>query len=397
LPKHPDKPTASKVSESPHRAQAIAEEEVESFRAALGPFVVAAQATRMAIVFTNARGSGHPIIFANDSFLSLVGYDREEVLSRDFGFLLSGTSDPGAEARIEAGFKCDAEGPVEVGCRRKDGRTFPAAVYISPVRDECGVVVQHFLSFVDLTAFVEHKLSLERILSLQAELIHLARSSVMGTMATTLAHELNQPLTAISNYTASCRLLLASGAPDALALAQDLAAIEQSTLRAGAVISRLREMTRRGPTKREAFDLNEAVRDSVELVRAGSCDDVSIESKGDGVLMIEADRVQIQQVIINLARNGCEAAAERRNGRVTVTAELDGDRALLSVDDTGLGVTQAASASLFEWADSAKPDGMGVGLSISRSIVEAHEGNIWLDEELSGHTRFCVSLPLSSY
>jgi len=384
------------MTKADDNAQKSAEDEVESFRAALGPFVVVAETTRMAMVFTNARVSGHPIIFANDSMLALMGYDRDDILSRHFAVLLDQGYDSDAQARVTAAFKCDTDTPFEVRCRRKNGQTFPTAVYISPVHDEDGHVVQHFSSFIDLTAYIEHTASLERVLSLQAELIHLARTSAMGTMATTLAHELNQPLTAIANHTVAARLSLASGAPDSVALAADLTAIEQSALRAGAIIGRLREMTRRGPTKREAFDLNNAVLESVDLVRAGSCDDVSIETQSDGVLMIEADRVQIQQVVINLAKNGCEAAAEGRNGRVTVATKVEGGRVVLSVDDTGPGVTPEASANLFEWADSAKPNGMGVGLSISRTIVEAHEGRIWLDDGHSGHTRFCVSLPLVS-
>ena len=131
--------------------QKVAEAEVESFRKDLGPFVVAAETTRMAMVFTDAKEHGHPIIFANDAFLSLTGYDRKEVLGHSFNFLMARGADPKALAQVEAAFEGGADHGSEIRYRRKDGSVFWAALFISPVRDESGEVVQHFASFVDLT------------------------------------------------------------------------------------------------------------------------------------------------------------------------------------------------------------------------------------------------------
>jgi two-component system, LuxR family, sensor kinase FixL len=504
----------------PHGAkQKVAEREVARFQAALGPFVVAAETARMPIVFTNAKQDGNPIVFVNDSFSALFACERDDVLGRDFAFLMAKPHDPDARGRIGAGFICDIAAPVEIECRRGDGQSFLAAVYISPVHDERGDVVQHFLSFVDLAehderlrkerkalhtiyqntpgfiaiaegpnhffifanaahhqlvgyreivgrtavevlpelieqGFVrrmdevyatgipfvakmmpirlqrrpgaeweqrfvdfilqptrnedmeitgifwegsdvtDHKRAVQRLLSIQAELIHVSRVSAMGTMATTLAHELNQPLTAISNYAAACRIRLASDGFNKAQLADGLAAIEDNAMRAGAIIRWLRDMTKRGKTKRELFDLSDAVRESVEIVRAGSCDGVRIDNESDGAVMVEADRVQIQQVVMNLAKNGCEAAAGVEDGRVIISTRVEDDRAVVSVGDTGRGIAPDMSARLFEWTLSAKPDGMGIGLSISRAIVEAHEGDIWLEDGREGRTRFCFSVPL---
>lgn len=509
--------TASPIHDA---KQKDAEREVERFQAALGPFVVAAETTRMPIIFTNAKEDGNPIIFVNESFNALFGCEREAVIARDLAFLMAKPDDPDARARILAGLKGDAPSSVEIECRRKGGPDFPAAVCISPVHDESGEVVQHFLSFIDLTEHSEwlsnerkalhvlyqntpgfiaiaegpnhlftfanashhrlvghreivgrtaaevlpelieqgfvgrmdevyatgipffakmtpirlqrgpaaewelryvdfvlqptrdddheitgifwegsdvtdHKLALQRLLAMQAELIHVSRVSAMGTMATTLAHELNQPLTAISNYTATCRLLLASDASNVAELAEVLAAIEENALRAGAIIRWLRDMTKGGATKRELFDLNDAVRESVDLVRAGSSGGVRIDNESGDAVMVEADRVQIQQVVMNLARNGCEAAAAVENGRVTVSTMVEADRVVVSVGDTGPGIAADMSSRLFEWTDSAKPDGMGIGLSISRTIVEAHEGAIWLADGREGRTRFCFWVPFA--
>ena len=131
--------------------QKLAEADVESFRANLGPFVVAAETTRMAMVFTDATEPSNPIIFANDSFLALTGYDREEVLGQSFNFLLAHAADAEALVKIEAEFAGHSNGGCEIFYRRKDSTEFWAALFISPVRDEIGEVVQYFASFVDLT------------------------------------------------------------------------------------------------------------------------------------------------------------------------------------------------------------------------------------------------------
>ena len=142
------------MSETSHNTedQQAAEAEVEGFRQALGPFVVAAETTRMPMVFTDAKESDNPIIFANDAFLSLSGYHREEVLGQSFNFMMAGGAETRALEQVEAALDGSSEGGSEIRCRRKDGSVFWAALYISPVRDESGAIVQHFASFADLTS-----------------------------------------------------------------------------------------------------------------------------------------------------------------------------------------------------------------------------------------------------
>jgi PAS domain S-box-containing protein len=137
--------------------QKVAEAEVEGFRKDLGPFVVAAKTTRMAMVFTDATKPDNPMIFANDSFLSLTGYDREEVLGKSFNFLMAHGHDAEVLTRIKAEFEGSSSNGAEVLYRRKDGGEFWTAVFISPVRDEGGDIVQYFASFVDLTRHKEDK------------------------------------------------------------------------------------------------------------------------------------------------------------------------------------------------------------------------------------------------
>lgn len=152
-----------------------AEAEVEGFRKDLGPFVVAAETTRMAMVFTDATEPDNPIIFANDSFLSLTGYRREEVLGKSFNFLLAHSADAEALARIKAEFEGSPNGGAEVLHRRKDGSEFWSAVFISPVRDESGDIVQYFASLVDLSRQKENEVQLRMLID---ELNHRVKNTL---------------------------------------------------------------------------------------------------------------------------------------------------------------------------------------------------------------------------
>ncbi|URK86131.1 PAS domain-containing protein (plasmid) [Rhizobium sp. RCAM05350] len=157
--------------------QQAAEAGVETFRKDLGPFVVAAETTRMAMLFTDPKQPGNPIIFANDAFLELTGYLREEVLGQSFNFLMARGTDPDPLARIEAAFAGTSTGGSEICYRRKDGSEFWSAILVSPVQDERGDVVQHFSSFVDLT---DHKQEQAQSRMLIDELNH----RVKNTLAT---------------------------------------------------------------------------------------------------------------------------------------------------------------------------------------------------------------------
>jgi PAS domain S-box-containing protein len=159
--------------------QKAAEADVDGFRKNLGPFVVAAETTRMAMVFTDARERGNPIIFANDSFLALTKYRRSEVLGQSFNFLMVQGTSRDALAAIQAAFESHPGDDLQIRCRRKNGRVFWATVLINPVRDEAGTVVQHFASFVDIT---EHKQEEEHLRFLLDELNH----RTQNTLATVL-------------------------------------------------------------------------------------------------------------------------------------------------------------------------------------------------------------------
>jgi PAS domain S-box-containing protein len=160
--------------------QKAAESEVDGFRQDLGPFVVAAETTRMAMVFTDAKEPNHPLIFANDSFLSLTGYDREALLGQDFDFLLATAAHPETRAQAEAAFAGTSEGDLEIRFRRNDDSIFAAAVFVSPVRDKTGDIAQHFISLVDLTRHTQEQ---ERLRFLLHELNHRTQNSLATVQA----------------------------------------------------------------------------------------------------------------------------------------------------------------------------------------------------------------------
>lgn len=149
--------------------QKVAEANVEGFRKDLGPFVIAAEKTRMAMVFTDAKQRGNPIIFANDSFLSFTGYDRQEVLGKSCDFLIAVAADPQAMAQLATAFEGGSANDPEIHCRRKDGSEFWTTVFVNPVRDESASLVQHFVSFADVT---KHKQGQEQARILIDELNH---------------------------------------------------------------------------------------------------------------------------------------------------------------------------------------------------------------------------------
>jgi PAS domain S-box-containing protein len=490
---------------------------VEQFQRALGPFVTAAEVTRMPIAFTDTCVD-HAIIFANDSFLKLTGYRREDVIGQSFAGLLAGSGNPKTLEMIELQFS-DSDDVIEVDCARKDRGRVRTALHVTPVHDRQGAVVQYFSSLVDLTEqmqrirhersalhvlyqktpdfiaitegpdhrftfanaayqqlvgdrellgrtmiealpelagqdirahrdqvyrtgepFVASALAVTlqrqagadverrylhliyqpvlandgrvtgifceghdvtdqealavRLAALEVDIGHLRKLSGMGTMAATLAHEMTQPLTAIANYSAVCGHLIANPEENREQIAEILRAIDAAAHRGGDIIHKLQQLTERRSSPRDQFRLRDAVDESVATVRAAGCGNASIVARCAEQIEVAADRTQIQQVLTNLLRNGCEAVGPS-GGRVILSAIIEQGKVVVSIKDNGAGVSPEAARTLFHWADSTKQGGSGIGLSICKTIVEGHGGALWLKQ--SGHTGACFafSLPLA--
>ena len=279
-------------------------------------------------------------------------------------------------------------GRVVVG-QRKNGSTFPMELAVGEVRHG---EQRLFTGFVrDLT---ERQQTQARLQELQDELLHVSRLRSMGQMAAALAHELNQPLTATANYVNAAIRLLDGAAPDLARIRQALTLAAEQTLRSGEIIRRLRGFVARGDVVQRPENVTKLVEEASALALVGLKDrGVNVKLALDpSVTNVVADRVQIQQVLLNLIRNSVEAMAESEVRDLTLgTARWD-RMAAISVSDTGSGIPPAIEAQLFQPFVTTKRDGMGIGLSVCRAIVEAHGGRLWAEPNPDGGTVFRFTL-----
>ena len=276
-------------------------------------------------------------------------------------------------------------GRVVVG-ERKDGSTFPMELAVGEMKV---ADVRFFTGFIrDLT---ERQHTETRLQELQSELVHVSRLTALGEMASALAHELNQPLSAIANYLKGSKMLLNREVVphDRVADAVDRAANE--ALRAGEIIRRLRDFVSRGETERRIESLPKLIEEASALALVGAKEHgIRVRFDFDpSVDLVLADKVQIQQVALNLIRNAIDAMIGSPKRHLTVTMlPIENDMALVSVADTGPGVSDDVAGQLFQPFITTKRSGMGVGLSISRTIVEAHGGRIWVEANEGGGAVF---------
>ncbi|GLS18525.1 sensor protein FixL [Labrys miyagiensis] len=279
--------------------------------------------------------------------------------------------------------------------KRQDGSTFPMHLSVGEMRSGGR---RYFTGFVrDLT---EQQQTQTRLMELQSELVHMSRLSAMGEMASALAHELNQPLAAISNYLKGVRRMMdASADPrvDKIETALDRAA--EQAIRAGQIIRRLRSFVSRGETEKRVESISKLVEEAGALGLVGAREQgviLRFDLDPDCDLVL-ADRVQIQQVLVNLFRNALEAmqGAARRELTISNTPIADG-MVLIIVTDTGHGFAEGVKSGLFQPFFTTKQSGMGVGLSISRTIIEGHGGQMWAEANEAGGATFKFSLSSGS-
>lgn len=280
--------------------------------------------------------------------------------------------------------------------QKRDGTTFPMELSVGEVR--LGER-RFFTGFIrDLT---EREQTQQKLQELQAELVHMARFTALGEMASTLAHELNQPLTAVASYLNGARRLIDGGkASDLPMTRQAIENAAEQSLRAGQIIRRLREFVARGESDQKEEDVRALVEEASALALVGARE-LGIRfalSIAEGVPPILADKVQVQQVVLNLMRNAIEAMAGSPTRELAVAVLPVGNgRVQIDVSDTGTGISPEIAAQLFQPFVTSKPNGMGVGLSISRTIVEAHGGRLWADERPGGGTVFHMTLRASEH
>lgn len=281
---------------------------------------------------------------------------------------------------------------VVVG-QRKDGSTFPMKLAVGEMKSGGRTFFTGFIR--DLTERAETEAQMEEV---QAELARLARLNELGEMASTLAHELNQPLSAVSNYVQGCKRLLNDlDDPVAERMRDALEETARQSLHAGQIIRHLREFVSRGESEKQPEDLQKLVEEAAALALMGSRE-LGVHTVFEfeaGLGRVFVDRVQIQQILINLMRNAMEAMRESdgRELKVTVAFNDEGDAIDIDVSDTGTGVPEEIAENLFKPFVSSKRGGMGVGLAISKRIAEAHGGMLKLIVSSGEGTTFRFTLP----
>ncbi len=359
-------------------------------RASEQRFRAVVEAVPSAILVVDDKGL---IRLANAQAEAVFGYPRSELVDRPIDMLIPERF-RGPHGSLRGAWAADPQTPAkgsgrELFARCKDGDEFPVEVMLSSMPTEKGLFI--LASVVDIT----ERRRLEQATARQRdELAHLSRVAMLGELSGSLAHELNQPLAAILSNAQAAQRFLAQSPPRTDKLAEILSDIVKSDHRAGAVIQRLRSMLRKEDSQRLSLDLNGVVEESLRLVRSDLLNrHVTVHAElADALPAIEGDRNQLQQVLLNLLMNGCDAMeGQQAERRLTVrTRETVQGGVEVTVADHGAGIPVADLDRMFEPFVTTKAQGLGLGLTICRSIVEAHGGRLWATNNADrGATLFC--------
>ena len=366
-------------------------------RASEQRFRAVVEAAPSAILLVDDKGT---IALANAQAENVFGYPRAELIAKPIEMLLperfrvphvglrdTYTRDPQTRAM--------GTGRELFACR-KDGSEVPVEAALSPMPTQEGAFV--LVSVVDITK----RRDLERATARQRdELAHLSRVAMLGELSGSLAHELNQPLTAILSNAQAAQRFLAQSPPRLDGLAEILADIVKSDHRAGAVILRIRTLLRKEAAQRNPLDINDVVEETLHLMRSDLLNrHVVVRAElGEGLPAVSGDRNQLQQVLLNFMMNGCDAMDGRQmDGRLLVrTLRTAEGNVEVSVADRGTGIPAEEFERIFEPFVTTKSHGMGLGLTICRSIVEAHGGRLWATNNSDGGATLHCELPGKRY
>jgi two-component system sensor kinase FixL len=326
----------------------------------------------------------------------LFGYSEAELLGVNVSHLMPSPDRERHDAYISRYLETGEKRIIGIGRvvfgQRKDGTSFPMELSIGETTEGTQRLFTGFIR--DLT---ERQRTEQKLETLQSELIHVSRISAMGTMASTLAHELNQPITAVATYVEAIGRLLEAPDPDDLPMIREaLDDAAKEALRAGHIVRRLRDFVARGEVEKTVEKLTPLINEAALLGLMGAREkgvepSFDLDPYASPVLV---DKVQIQQVLINLIRNAVEAMAESPVRKLTVSSKMDQPGfSKIIIADTGTGVVPEVAEQLFTAFVSTKSEGMGLGLSICRTIVEANGGRIWMQPGATGGSEFHFTLP----
>jgi PAS domain S-box-containing protein len=355
------------------------------------------EANIIGIVIWNLQGQ---VLDANDAFLRMVGYDREDLVSGRARW----TDMTPVEWRDRDALAVDElkrtgiAQPFEKEYLRKDGSRVPVLIGAATFEGGGNEGVAFVLDLTERKrAEAEARESERRYREMQMQLAHANRVAAMGQLTASIAHEMKQPITAtIINAQAALRFL-DGRSPDLEEVRETLACIVKDGHRAGNVIGGIRDHIKKAPPREDRLDINEAIREVIDLIHSEAVKNgVSVRPDlSDGLPLVQGDRVQLQQVILNLIINAFEAmsAGEETRELLISTRKAENEGVLVAVRDSGPGLAPATLERLFESFYTTKPNGLGLGLSISRSIIEAHGGQLWASADVPRGALFQFTVP----
>ena len=334
----------------------------------------------VALIMIDTKGT---IVTFSASAEKLFGYSAADMIGLNVSRLMAGDDEKFHDRYVSNYVETGEAQIIGIGrivqARQADGTVFPVHLTIGETTFGGRRLFTGYLR--DLT---EQQAQSHRLSELQTELAGFARLSTAGTMASAMAHELNQPLTAIANYLEAARDMMKSPTDEGLSLVQEaLDAAAKQSIRAGQIVRKLRDFVSRGEFETHPSDLKELIEDAVRLSKLGFEGETPrvIQSIPEDIPRVRIDRIQIRQVLLNLIRNAYDALSETDSPTVWVNVEpFETDQVMIKVRDNGPGLHLDEGRSPFEPFQSSKASGMGLGLSICQGIVEAHDGKIWTEE-----------------
>jgi PAS domain S-box-containing protein len=342
-----------------------------------------------AIIITDRDGI---IEYVNPCFSAITGYSLEEAIGKKPSIIKSNKTSAAVHANLWHTIKSGHTWTGEVTNQAKDGSFYLDHLVISPIKDDTGQIT-HYVSIQ--TNITEQRQTEEQARLHQAELAHVSRLNTLGEMASGLAHELNQPLAAIYSYSGTGLELLNNNNLSTERLTHILEQSHAQARRAGKIIKRMRRMIRKERAHKILSNINALIRDACALAKPDlQRHEISLKLELDNHLpRMLADSIQIEQVILNLLRNAIEAT--QANNDIIIRSFInEKSEAQITVEDSGHGMDEKIADNLFTPFFTTKPGGLGVGLSLSRSIIEFHGGQLWMEPNAPQGSRFHFTLPL---
>jgi len=352
----------------------------------------AMESTFDGIFIIDAKKPDFPIIYANSSFYDLTGYSRHEVIGKNYFLLYGYTDNSRVYDEIKQSLRQGKSFQGEMLNFKKNGEKFWSLLRITLVRDRKGTITHYVGNKTDTTLMRQRDLEIKEQ---REELLHVTRVGKLAEFVSSLAHEISQPLTAILSYSQAALRLLKDREPQVQEILQYIINDDQ---RAAEVIRRLRYLLKKTKPAFERLDINVLINDTVALIMP----DITARNKAVKFELaanpppIQGDRIQLQQVLLNLISNSLEAMESNRDAHELLirTSLKDKYTVLVEVKDSGCGIPAENMKKLFTHFFTSKTDGLGMGLSISRSIIEAHGGRLDAENNPDQGANFYFSIPI---